>query len=219
MHPGVAETPNCTTYTSTSAAVAIPEVAGAAQMTLTVPGMPRIEDLDVSVEIQHSFMSDLDVSLTTPDGHTIALFDDVGSGGVPIYDRLNITLDDEAARPPAYGDELDGLTVQPEGLYRLRWLDGIDAGGTWTLTVRDDADDDGGMIESFALTVCEPAVPAVCSGTATTPFTTDFEADDGGFTHSGTSDDWERGTPTFAPLVGCNSGTSCWKTISTARTT
>jgi bacillopeptidase F (M6 metalloprotease family) len=43
-------------------------------------------------------------------------------------------------------------------------------------------------------------------------YSSDFEANDGGFTHSGTLDEWEWGLPTFAPITTCNSGTGCWKT-------
>ena len=43
-------------------------------------------------------------------------------------------------------------------------------------------------------------------------YTSDFEADDGGFTHSGTADEWERGLPTFAPITTAHSGVNAWKT-------
>jgi len=41
--------------------------------------------------------------------------------------------------------------------------------------------------------------------------TEDFEANDGGYTHSGTEDEWAWGTPTAWPNA-CASGTSCWGT-------
>jgi len=52
-------------------------------------------------------------------------------------------------------------------------------------------------------------------------YSTDFEQDDAGFTHSGTLDQWARGlpatpatstNPAVAAFTTCNSGTSCWKT-------
>jgi hypothetical protein len=43
-------------------------------------------------------------------------------------------------------------------------------------------------------------------------FAEDFEANGGGFTHSGAADEWELGLPTFAPITTCHSGTNCWKT-------
>ena len=41
---------------------------------------------------------------------------------------------------------------------------------------------------------------------------TDFEANDGGFTHTGTADEWERGLPAFAPITSAHSGANAWKT-------
>jgi hypothetical protein len=52
-------------------------------------------------------------------------------------------------------------------------------------------------------------------------YSEDFSGGDGGFTHSGTADEWEFGTPTTAatttanPVAAfntCNTGTQCWKT-------
>src|SRR6185436_4103400 len=102
----------------------------------------------------------------------------------------------------------------PELNYRLSWFDGQPAGGTWTLTLRDDAAADGGTLNSWSIRVCEPAPPPACApGFApVTVLTTDFEGGAAGFTHSGAQDEWELGNPTFAPVTGCNSGTSCWKT-------
>ncbi len=41
----------------------------------------------------------------------------------------------------------------------------------------------------------------------------DFESDDGGWTHGGTNDDWEWGTPTYANgPSSCHSGSKCWGT-------
>src|SRR4029453_4611480 len=56
-----------------------------------------------------------------------------------------------------------------------------------------------------------PAAP-VCSGVPVTVYSSDFEADTGGFTHSGVADEWARGLPTSAPITSCNSGTNCFKT-------
>ena len=52
-------------------------------------------------------------------------------------------------------------------------------------------------------------------------FTTDFESGAAGFTHSGTADEWQLGTPAtaatttanpIAAFTTCNSGVNCWKT-------
>jgi cysteine-rich repeat protein len=45
-----------------------------------------------------------------------------------------------------------------------------------------------------------------------TVLSSDFEDDDGNFTHSGTLDEWGWGTPSVAPMADCASGSKCWKT-------
>jgi hypothetical protein len=68
VFPSSDEGVNCTTYTSTNVPVAIPTGPGVVTSTLTVPGNPILGDLDVSVQLDHNFMADLDVQLTAPSG-------------------------------------------------------------------------------------------------------------------------------------------------------
>ena len=41
-------------------------------------------------------------------------------------------------------------------------------------------------------------------------YSTDFESDNGGFTHSGVIDEWEWGMPVFGVGVTAHSGTKIW---------
>jgi uncharacterized repeat protein (TIGR01451 family) len=215
VFPHTPETTNCTTYTSTNVPAAIPTGPGLVTSTLTVPGSPTIADLDVSLDLTHTFIADLDVELTAPGGNTVGLFTDVGpatAGGSQV--TLDTTIDQEAGIPIGSFTIVQGESFTPELAYRLSWFDGQPAGGTWTLTLRDDATGDGGTLNAWSITVCEPLPPPSCApGFApTTVFTTDFESSDAGFTHSGTGDEWERGTPAFTPITTCNSGANCFKT-------
>ncbi len=216
VFPNVDVGVGCTTYTSTDVPVAIPTGPGIVSSTLTVPGNPRIADLDVVLNLTHNFMADLDLELTAPagvGGNTVGLVSDVGSVTVGAQTTMDLTLDDEAGIPPSF-TVVQGLNHTPELAYRLGWFDGQPAGGTWTLTLRDDATGDGGTLTGWSIRICEPPPPPACApGFAqTTVFSTDFESGAAGFTHSGAQDEWELGNPTFAPVTGCNSGTSCWKT-------
>ncbi|MCZ7651960.1 MAG: proprotein convertase P-domain-containing protein [Thermoanaerobaculia bacterium] len=214
VRPQVAATANCTTYTSTDVPQTIPAGPGIVSSTITVPGNPRVADLDVSINLNHTFMQDLDVHLRSPAGNDNGLFTDIGAATVGgLQTLMDIRLDDEAALPPAFAVTAS-MVLQPELAYRLAWFDGIDAGGTWTLDIRDDATGDGGTLNAWSLTICEPAPPPACpAGFAPqTVYSSDFETGDGGFTHSGVQDEWERGLPTFNPLTTCASGTNCWVT-------
>ena len=121
---------------------------------------------------------------------------------------MDLVLDDEAGSTPAF-TVLRGIQVRPEnnstagtastsGAYRLAAFDGEDAGGTWTLDLRDDtAGANGGQLTSWSLRICElPPPPSCPPGTVVqTVYSTDFESGDAGFTHSGTQDEWELGLP------------------------
>lgn len=209
VHPAAAQT--CTTYTSTDVPKAIPDGPGSVTSVLNIPGNPRIADLNVFVNLTHANMPDLDVSLSSPAGNENGLFTDIGTSTQPL---MALGLDDEAGIPLSLFTVVSGMVNQPELSYRLGWFDGEDAGGAWTLTLYDDTAVNGGSLDSWGVTICEPAPPPVCpvGTTEVTVFSSDFEADDGGFTHTGTADEWEWGLPVFAPVTGCNSGTGCWKT-------
>ncbi len=205
----------CGVYASTNAfPIAIPIGPGVVSTTLTVPGHPRIASLEVLLRLNHTFMPDLDVHLTAPAGNTGGLFTDVGTRDEQI---LDLTFADDAALPVGTFPDMRNAVVAPEAGYRLAWFEGEDAGGTWTLTVRDDATADEGSILAFALRICSPA-PASCPNPATPPatiFLRDFEGSDGNFTHAPIGagvDEWEYGTPSGIPLAGCHGGVGCWKT-------
>ena len=203
---------NCTTFTSSDVPKVIPAAGGQVTSTITVPGSPRIGDVDVSVQINHVAMGDVDAHIVSPAGNTNGLFTDVGSATFPTMDTI---IDDEAAYPIASFGLINGVMVEPELDYRMHWLDGENGGGTWTLVLNDDTNNaSGGNLTGWAVTLCDNPVPAVAcpNGPPVTVLTTDFEAGDSGFTHNGTADTWARGTPTAQPIASCNSGTSCWKT-------
>jgi MYXO-CTERM domain-containing protein len=209
VHPA-ASAAGCVTYANDTD-VAIPTgPAGPITSQITVPDDLVVGDLDVSLQIAHAAPADLDVHLVAPGGARIGLFTDSGSATFP---NIDVTLDEEAATPlGAPITALNDLVVQTEPPYRLHWLDGARALGTWTLTVFDDLAGSAGTIQSWSLTIC-PAPAACPEGTVEDPiFATDFEADDAGFTHAGTADEWARGLPSAPPIATCNSGTGCFKT-------
>ena len=97
-----------------------------------MPGNPRIADIEVAIEIDHTFMQDLDAHLISPAGNDNGLFTDIGAAtvGGP-QTTMRMTFDDEAALPPAFTFSAS-YNVMPELAYRLSWYDNEDAGGVWT---------------------------------------------------------------------------------------
>ncbi len=108
-----------------------------------VAGISRLDDIDVYLDITHTFDDDLDVFLISPSGTTVELFTDIGSSG---DDFTATVLDDEAADAIADFDDSANAPFtgswQPEG--SLSDFDGEDPTGTWTLEITDDAGGDEG---------------------------------------------------------------------------
>ena len=223
IKPAVDEGPVCAIYTSTDVPKALGPATGLFSSTITVPGRPRIADLDVTINLTHALMADLDVHLRSPAGNDNGLFTDIGAAAIGGQTQMDTTFDDEAGAPPTF-TVLKGLTLKPELAHRLAWFDGEDAGGTWTLVLGDDFPNaSGGTLISWSLRICEPPPPPTCQvGYAlSTIFSTDFETNDAGFTHAGTADEWAYGTPAtlatttanpIADFSTCSSGMKCWKT-------
>jgi subtilisin-like proprotein convertase family protein len=115
----------------------------------------KIRDLDVVLNIAHSFDGDLDVSLThVASGTSLVLFNDVGGSNEGFMIRLN----DEAGTDigTASNPKLDGAitgTFNPQGAGLLSVFDNQDASGLWRLTVTDDSGGDTGALMSWGLIV------------------------------------------------------------------
>ncbi|HXG12711.1 MAG TPA: proprotein convertase P-domain-containing protein [Gemmataceae bacterium] len=116
--------------------------------TLTVADGFLIGDVNVTLNIRHTFDSDLEVFLIGPDGTRVELFTAVGGFG---ENFTNTTLDDEAAT--AISTEAAPFTgiFRPEG--RLSDFDGRGVQGVWTLEITDSAAGDVGVLTGWSLTL------------------------------------------------------------------
>lgn len=184
--------------------------------TLTVPGHPRIADLDVWIELDHDSPQDLDVNLRSPAGNENGLFSDIGAFANQYV--MGLTFDDEAAAP-SESPLTTSLTVKPDPPHRLAWFDGEDAGGVWTLDLYDDFAPGEGVLFDWGLRICQPfptAPPPCPAQTTFRRFSTDFENGADEFVVLG--GEWELGLPSLpkstgtAAFTNCHSGTNCWKT-------
>ena len=129
---------------------------------LTVAGIAEaIADVNVTLDITHTWDDDVDVFLISPLGTRVELFTDVGGGG---DDFQNTVLDDEAIMPIGTGTAPFSGSYRPEGL--LADFDGEDPDGTWVLEVTDDAAVDNGTLNSWSLTITtgEPGVVTASNG-------------------------------------------------------
>ncbi|HPF41683.1 MAG TPA: proprotein convertase P-domain-containing protein [Phycisphaerae bacterium] len=157
---------NPTPYTATPA-LAIPDFGdGVAVSTITVPDSFTIGDVDVQLDITHTWVGDLSVTLThVNSGTTIALVagPETGGGGSCPDNNLDVTLDDEGTGGSVdvgqcVGDfgELTTYPTSPPSFTPAEGLDafdGLNAAGDWTLTVMDNQASDIGVLNSWTLLI------------------------------------------------------------------
>ncbi|MBI1929646.1 M36 family metallopeptidase, partial [Candidatus Poribacteria bacterium] len=116
--------------------------------TLTVPQAGGVTRLTVSIDIEHTFIGDLHVSLTTPKGSTVILHN--RSGGSTDNLVKSYTSEDTPA---------------------LAALAGEQAQGGWTLKVADLAGVDIGKLKKWSLDIGLESTPQVVRGEATPALT------------------------------------------------
>ncbi|NNJ88263.1 MAG: T9SS type A sorting domain-containing protein, partial [Eudoraea sp.] len=111
-----------------------------------------IADINVMVNIEHTFLSDLIISLVSPSGTEVILT----SNSCSQLENIDAIFDDAAAPFTCNGDPGIGGTVKPLG--SLSSLNGESTFGEWTLLVKDTAPADGGIISDFTLEICVEGV-------------------------------------------------------------
>ena len=119
---------------------------------LYVPKNGKITDVNVSnLDINHSFLADLDVVLESPDGMMTILFNNICGD----QNDFNLILDDEAESATFPCPATNGMSYQPHGA--LAAFNGRDSQGTWKLHIVDYYAQDGGMLNSWSLEICTEA--------------------------------------------------------------
>jgi len=146
----------CNGYPSTDTPIPIPDL-GVANSVISVPAGSAISDVNVTLNITHTWDADLDVYLISPQGTEVELFTDVGSSGNNFTGTI---LDDECATPIASGTAPFTGCYQPEG--SLSAFDGQNPSGVWALRVEDDAGADSGTLTSWELELCGEAPTPNC---------------------------------------------------------
>lgn len=111
-----------------------------------------ITDLDITVNITHTWDADLHLWLETPWNQRVLLADQAGGSG---DNYENCRFDDEAATP--IGSGVAPFTGSFQPVEQLVAADGSSTLGQWTLVVYDDEAADVGTINNFTLHVTSEA--------------------------------------------------------------
>ncbi|MBL7825273.1 MAG: proprotein convertase P-domain-containing protein [Saprospiraceae bacterium] len=130
--------------------------------TLNVPDNRVLEDVNVGLQINHTWVGDLDAKLISPSNDTVVLFD---RPGVPADDfgcngsNAIVSFDSETAQsatllenqcnnaPPA-------LIGAFQSIQSLTKMNGKSAQGDWKLVVTDSYNEDGGNITAWNISLC-----------------------------------------------------------------
>ena len=148
------------------------ERAGSATSTLLVlPGacaqQDRIVDVDLDVQLVHPYVGDLELELTHPDGTGVVVLLRPGSGSIAGYcpnDDIDASFDDDdgAAGSDMCRSAIPALRHSLLPFNPLSQLDGKARNGVWTLTVRDHASGNQGVLLGWKLELpCVPDLPDV----------------------------------------------------------
>lgn len=117
---------------------------------ITVTNDITISDVNVTLNISHTWVDDLTIDLIHPDtSTTVNLFNRTGGSG---DDFVNTVLDDQAASPIGGATAPFTGSFQPEGT--LGDFNGMNSLGDWTLRITDNADGDGGTLNDWTLELC-----------------------------------------------------------------
>ncbi len=135
-----------TSYASADTPVPIPDnsVVGGTS-TITVTDNRTVQDVNVTINVQHTFDSDLTFTLTSPTGVAITLANPHGGSG---DNYINTVFDDEAASAITGSAPFTG-TFRPDS--PLYVVDGIPSAGAWQFKAVDRSPQDTGQILNWTL--------------------------------------------------------------------
>jgi subtilisin-like proprotein convertase family protein len=119
--------------------------------TINVAGTKTVMDVNVTVNITHTYVGDLRLSLLAPNGATIPLATNLGGSGDNFVDTV---FDDEAATPITAGGAPFTGSFRPQS--PLTAAEGGSAAGAWRLKVVDTEGQDFGPLNGWTLTLTFP---------------------------------------------------------------
>lgn len=146
--------PGCAEFIATDLPITISTGAPSTITSTLVINNPLYNGLtltDVNVlgiQGTHTYVSDLIITLTAPNGTQVVLMDTPCQN----QDNFNISFDDGAASASLPCPPVGGGTYRPAS--PLAVLNGSPVNGTWKLSVEDTYQEDGGSLTNWRLELC-----------------------------------------------------------------
>jgi len=136
---------NVRTYNSEDTPISITD-NNTIESTITVTDEGTLLDVDLQLDISHTWVGDLTAVLTSPDGQEFTLFNRIGGGGDDFADTV---FDDNASQSINDGSAPYSGTFSPEDAFAA--MNGTSMTGDWVLSITDSANQDTGSLNSWSL--------------------------------------------------------------------
>ncbi|NEW80480.1 MAG: T9SS type A sorting domain-containing protein, partial [Gelidibacter sp.] len=124
--------------------------------TITILDNKIIRDVNVTVNITHPWIGDLDLTLISPSGKSVLLVSSRQDEG---DNYTNTVFDDGALNSISEGSAPYTGTFKPDG--NLSNFYDEESFGNWILKVVDSGTDDNGIINNWSLEICGVPIPNV----------------------------------------------------------
>jgi len=145
-------TGDCPTFSTTSDPVKIstgPPVQ-TVEMALNILSPGEITDIDLALDLEHSYLNDVKVDLISPSGTLANIFDRSCGGN----DDILLSFDDESPVSEVFCPPVNPAAFVQSPARGLSAFNGEELAGVWTLRARDYANQDGGQLNSFRIKAC-----------------------------------------------------------------
>jgi len=147
----------CLTQMATDTPVDIPIVANTTPFysSINLSSANLVSDVNVTVDISHTWVNDMTVSLISPTGTEVQLVTRPCTNASLL--DITATFDDSGNTLVCATNPAISGTVKPVQL--LSGFNGQPINGVWKLKVLDPYNEDGGAINSWSLNICAMASP------------------------------------------------------------
>jgi len=119
---------------------------------INIPDNFTVTDVNVTMNISHTWIGDLVISLISPDNTEIILFNRGCNNGR--VQEINVTYDDAASTAISCSSSLSGTYIPDSP---LSGFNGKNSLGDWTLKAVDYYNGDVGTINNWSLNICQAA--------------------------------------------------------------
>lgn len=121
---------------------------GYSEFTVEVSETRAIKSMKVRIDLDHTYVRDLKITLTSPDGTKVALINRVGK---ELNDFRHTILDDNATKAISAGTAPYTGRFKPSEA--LSAFTGKSPNGAWTLRIDDEAQQDSGKMNDWSLVI------------------------------------------------------------------